>query len=78
MGASQPQPAMVDPNFPMHNYLNQGLTRNQVLMIHAVFSSYHPQHGRIPSHKYRDSLLHSPLRDQADRQLAEREWLTFD
>jgi hypothetical protein len=51
MGAQQTE--SVDRNFPMQNYLNQGLNRNQVMMVRSVFNSYGPKEGRIQSQKYK-------------------------
>ena len=36
MGNSS-SPHQIDPNFPMQNYMNQGLNREQILVIRSVF-----------------------------------------
>ena len=61
MGAQQTE--SVDRNFPMQNYLNQGLNRNQVMMIRSVFNSYGPKDGRIQSQKYKEALVQAGVRD---------------
>ena len=67
-----------DQTFPMHNYLNQGLSRGQVLMVRTVFDSYCPQAGSILAQKYRDSLLQAGMQELVSRRLATKETLNFD
>lgn len=78
MGQSESPTQKPDPNFPMHKYLNQGLTSNQVLMIRAVFNSYQPQDDLIESSKYKESLMQSELKDLAIAKLERKSTLNFD
>ena len=59
MGQSESHINRIDPNFPMQNYVNQGLSRDQILVIHSVFESYRPRNGYIESQRYRETLLQS-------------------
>lgn len=77
MGATETQQG-VDRNFPMQNYLNQGLNRNQVMMVRAVFNSYHPKDGCIQTHRYRESLVQSGVKDVAIERLDSKDTLDFD
>lgn len=67
-----------DQTFPMHSYLNQGLSRGQILMVRAVFDSYCPREGYILAQKYRDSLLQAGMQELVSRRLASKETLNFD
>jgi len=40
-------------NFPMHKYLGQGLTQNQILQIKEAFDSYQPLNGSIDLGKFK-------------------------
>lgn len=61
MGTSQPKSTVLDPSFPLQNYLNRGLSKHQILTIRSVFESYQPRNGAIDSHPYRQSLEHSQV-----------------
>lgn len=68
----------VPPDFPIQQYLDQGLNQNQILQIKQAFDSYEPSDGRIDLNKIRKFAALDQPKYKIEQYLENKSTMNFD